>query len=326
MPESRIPLLVRHTAFVVGVAVVGVAVLALTGCGGSPRAASPTAAPGTTSTTSSQATSTSNPVAGTVATTAPAPAAGGTPRPDHVVVVVLENHTAGSIIGSSQAPFLNGLVAGGALFTQSYAITHPSEPNYLALFSGSTQGITDDSCPHTFAAPNLATSLLAVGATFTGYSEDLPGVGSTECSAGSYARKHNPWVNFPAIPAVANQPFSAFPADPARLPTVSFVIPNLDHDMHDGTIGQADSWLHSNLGEYAGWAASHNSLLVITFDEDDGSADNRIATIVNGAHVRPGSYPERIDHYRLLRTLTQLYGAIPPGAAAARTPITSIWE
>src|SRR5262249_47310949 len=121
----------------------------------------------------------------------PAPAA-SVPQPAHTVVVMLENHGFDEVIGSPDAPFLNLLVRRGALFTHSYAITHPSEPNYLALFSGSTQGVTSDACPVTFRAPNLAAGLLAAGKTFAGYSEGLPAPGSTVCTAGEYARKHVP--------------------------------------------------------------------------------------------------------------------------------------
>src|SRR5258708_11877964 len=113
--------------------------------------------------------------------------------PDHIVIVIEENHSFSSIIGSSQAPFINSLAQQGALFTQSFAIGHPSEPNYLEFFSGSNQGVTDDSCPHTFSVENLASEVTAAGLTFTGFSEDLPSVGSTVCTSGAYARKHNPW-------------------------------------------------------------------------------------------------------------------------------------
>jgi phosphatidylinositol-3-phosphatase len=116
----------------------------------------------------------------------------GLPTPSHVVVVIEENHSYNEIIGSSSAPYINSLANSGALFTQSFAITHPSEPNYLAFFSGSTQGITDDSCPHTFGPPDLGGELINAGLTFGGYSEDLPSIGSTVCTSGNYARKHNP--------------------------------------------------------------------------------------------------------------------------------------
>src|SRR5262245_45099820 len=97
----------------------------------------------------------------------------GVPRPDHVVIVIEENHSYAQIIGSPSAPYINSLAAGGALMTQSYAITHPSQPNYVAFFSGATQGVTTDSMyPHSlFTAPNLGTKLLGAGLTFGGYSE-----------------------------------------------------------------------------------------------------------------------------------------------------------
>src|SRR5216684_6943291 len=108
------------------------------------------------------------------------------PLPTHIVIVVEENHGYSEIIGSSQAPYINTLADEGASFTSSHAITHPSQPNYLALFSGSTQGITDDSCPHTFSTPNLAGELEAASYTFGGFSEDMPSTGSTVCTSGEY--------------------------------------------------------------------------------------------------------------------------------------------
>ncbi len=241
------------------------------------------------------------------------------------MVVVLENHSYSEVIGTPQAPFIASLAASAAQFTRSFAVTHPSQPNYLALFSGSTQGVTDDSCPHTFAGANLARALLDAGNGFAGYSEGLPSPGFTGCSSGRYARKHNPWVDFGNLPASVNQPLSSFPGDYASLPAVSFVIPDLAHDMHDGTVGEADRWLQDHLGRYAAWAPTHRSLLVLTCDEDDGG-DNRIPTLVTGAFVRPGRYAERIDHYRLLRTLADAYHVPPPGAAGATTAITDIWS
>jgi phosphatidylinositol-3-phosphatase len=248
------------------------------------------------------------------------------PHPDHVVVVVMENRSYDDIIGNPRAPYINGLAAGGALFTRSYAVAHPSQPNYLALFSGSIQGLHDDSCPHTFDGPNLGRSLVDTGRSFAGYSEGLPSPGSRVCEDGAYARKHAPWVNFPSVPASANLPFSAFPRDLAALPGLSFVIPDLDHDMHDGSVENGDSWLRDHLGAYVSWAAAHNSLLLLTWDEDDRSESNRVVTVVTGAHVRPGRYVEPIDHYRLFSTLEALEGVrstgVPP---AANPPITSIW-
>ncbi len=247
------------------------------------------------------------------------------PTPAHVVIVVEENR--GHIIGNKAAPFINALAAGGALMTQSFAETHPSEPNYLALFAGDTFGVTKDSCPvNAGAAPNLASELLAAGYTFGGYAEDLPAVGSAVCSAGKYARKHVPWANFTNVPPANSVPFSAFPmGNYANLPTVSFVIPNNDDNMHDGSIAQGDAWLNRQLTGYANWARANNSLLILTWDEDDDGPRNQIPTVIYGAHVQPGTYSEQISHYNVLSTLEQMYGLPKTGNAAVAPPIATIW-
>jgi acid phosphatase len=241
------------------------------------------------------------------------------------VVVMLENHSAAEALGRSAAPFLSGLARGGATFTNFFAITHPSEPNYLALFSGSTQGVTSDACPVTFSAPNLAASLLGAGLSFTGYAEGLPSAGYRGCSAGSYARKHCPWLDF-GLPSRVSSPMSGFPADPARLPTVAFVVPDLQHDMHDGSVAAGDAWLRQHLSAYAAWAPGHDSLLVVTADEDDGSAGNRIPALIYGAHVQPGRYATKYTLYSLLRTIEDMYGLPRIGSSAAAAPITGAWR
>jgi phosphatidylinositol-3-phosphatase len=318
-----------HSEWMRGVPVALAVLLLATACGapaGPARQGGSARSPATVSTPAPPHSRAATPP-GTPAPSRPArPSPAAVPRPDHVVVVVLENHSYGEVLDRADAPFIASLAASGATFTRSFAVTHPSQPNYLALFSGSTLGVSDDSCPHTFTIRNLARELLDAGGSFVGYSEGLPAPGFTGCSSGAYARKHNPWVNFANVPASVNQPFTAFPGDYGALPTVSFVIPDLEHDMHDGTVGQADQWLHDHLGRYAAWAPAHRSILVLTFDEDDQSANNRILTIVAGASVRPGRYAEHIDHYRLLRTLTDAYHLPPLGAAAATPPVTDIWS
>jgi phosphatidylinositol-3-phosphatase len=294
---------------------VAAALLAVVGC--SPSAPQP----------GRQSPRDSSPAPTSAAATATAAPAGGVPQPAHTVVVVFENHAFGQVIGSPDAPYLTELARTGALFTHSYAITHPSEPNYLALFSGSTQGVTSDFCPVSFTTPNLASGLLAAGKTFTGYAEDLPATGSQVCSAGEYARKHVPWTDFRNIPSSASQPFASFPAaDFASLPTVSWVIPNLCNDMHDCSVATGDAWLRAHLSSYVTWAMTHDSLLIVTFDEDDGTQVNQIPTIFVGQQVVPGSYPERITHYSVLATIEAAYGLARDGAAASAAPITDIWQ
>ena len=249
------------------------------------------------------------------------------PQPRHTVVVIMENHSYAEITGNAGDPFINQLARRGALFTRSYAITHPSEPNYLALFSGSTQGLSDDSCPHRFSARNLAADLIAAGRSFTGYAEGLPSAGPAACVAGEYARKHAPWTDFSNVPRSASQPFARFPGgDFARLPAVSFVVANLCHDMHDCAVATGDAWLHAHMAGYATWAMTHDSLLILTWDENDGSPGNQIATIFVGQQVRPGKYPERITHYNVLRTIEDAYHLRHDGHTAAVQPITDVWR
>ncbi len=291
-------------------------------CGAGPAQNGPGPAPHTTAAASGSA----GPASAPGEATPSSAALGAVPAPAHIVVVVMENHSYGDIISNPAAPFINRLAAQGALFTRSYAVTHPSEPNYLALFSGSTQGVTDDSCPHSFTAPNLAADLAAAGRSFTGYAEGLPGAGATTCGSGGYARKHAPWVNFANVPAAASQPFSRFPrADLSALPTVSWVIPDLCHDMHDCGVSTGDAWLRDHLGGYADWARTHRSLLIVTWDEDDGSAANHIATIFVGEFVKPGRYGQRITHDNVLATIEQACHLPRDGDAAAAAPVTGMW-
>jgi phosphatidylinositol-3-phosphatase len=219
------------------------------------------------------------------------------PRYAHIVLVVMENHSQAQILGSSSAPFLRELGSAGLTLTNSTGAGEPSEPNYLALFSGSTHGLSSDACPKTFTGPNLASELADHGLSFTGYSEGLPAAGYTGCSAGSYARKHNPWVDYPSLPASVNQPFSAFPeSDFTKLPTVTIVVPDLAHDMHDGTIAAGDSWLCANLGAYSEWALHNNSLLIVTWDESGSTVATRIPTVLYGARLESGTDRTPVTH------------------------------
>ena len=264
----------------------------------------------------------------------PAPAAklaaSSIPTYAHVVVVMEENHSFSDIIGNTaDAPYINSLANGGALLTSSYAVTHPSDPNYLALFAGNTFGLTSDECPLAEGnTANLGSELLGAGDTFKGYSEGLPKAGSTTCTSGLYASKHSPWVNFSNIPAADQQPFTAFPSSSnyASLPTVSWVIPNLDDDMHNGTIQEGDTWLNKNISAYATWATTHDSLLIVTWDEDDYTENNQIPTIFYGQYVTTGKYDETINHYNLLATLEQMYGLAEVGNSNGATAITDIWN
>ncbi len=249
------------------------------------------------------------------------------PHFDHIVVVVEENHSYEQIFGGSgDMPAFAALAQQGAVFTDSHGITHPSQPNYLALFAGSTFGLTSDACPQNLSGDTLASALSAHNLTFRGYSESLPQPGYTGCFSDGYARKHNPWVDFASVPAADNQPFSAFPTDYSQLPAVAFVVPNQRDDTHSGTIAAADDWLRQNIAPYAQWAASHNSLLIVTWDEDDDTDANHIPTIFVGAHIHPGQYAETINHYDVLRTIEALEGVSFTGQAASGATISDVWQ
>jgi phosphatidylinositol-3-phosphatase len=255
----------------------------------------------------------------------PAPAA-ALPRPAHVVVVIEENHTLAQIVASGNAPYLADVARSGALFTHAYGVTHPSQPNYFALLSGRTND-NGDRCPAggvPAGAPNLASELLAAGFTFAAYSEALPVRGFMGCAAGTYAQKHAPWTHFTNIPQQSHQPLTALTSFDA-LPTVTFIVPDVDDDMHDGTVKEGDDWAQAHLTPLLRWAAAHDTLVVFTWDEGF-DAVNSIPTMFVGPMVRAGRYAERIDHFRVLRTLEDIYGLMPTGRAAAVAPITDIWR
>jgi hypothetical protein len=274
-------------------------------------------------------------------------------RYDHVVIVVEENRTEAQIIGDRvNAPYINTLADGGVVLDTMYGVTHPSQPNYMHLFSGDNQGVTDDNLPknfsttptstYPFTTPNLGAEIITAGFTFAGFSEQLEAAGTTNDWADfdphtatypnvAYRRKHNPWANWVAklspVPAnqltsTVNRAFIDFPANFANLPTVSLVVPNQQHDMHDGSRKMGDDWLSANLSVYAKWAKTNNSLLIITWDEDDYNAVNQIPTVFYGAGLRNGTVaPGTWTHHNMLRTLEDMYGTTHAGSAAQVRPI-----
>lgn len=259
----------------------------------------------------------------TTTTPAPTPTAGAVPAYNKIVVVVDENTQYGNVIGSSNAPYINSLRAGGANLTQMFAETHPSEPNYLALYAGNTYGIADDNCRTGLTGPSLGTELQAAGKTFIGYGENLDADGSTTCVTPDslYKDKHNPWAEMASPNPSFGHKFSEFPTDFTTLPDVSIVVPNMCNDIHDCSVATGDTWIKNNLGAYASWAQANNSLLVITFDEDDTTAGNHIPTILYGAHVVVGDNTTAVNHYNLLGTIEDAKGVARIGSAVGKPAI-----
>jgi len=269
------------------------------------------------------------------------------PKPDHIIVLIEENQPDFLVIGSigaSVAPYINQLAVDtdANVLSKFYAIEHPSQPNYLDFFSGSNQGVLDDNLPvnYPFTSPNLAWELLHKGYTFATYSQDLPSVGSdveTSSAPGtSYARKHNPVTNWVGtgqyqVPDTLNQPFTALPADFNKLPTVSFIVPDEDSDMHNGTypttVTIGDYWMKTYCANLIDWARTHNSLVIYTFDEDDGTENNNIPTVFIGPMVKPGTCSTNYTLYSLLRTIEDMYDlGEHAGAAADSSDMVGMWK
>lgn len=248
------------------------------------------------------------------------------PHASSVVVVIMENRDYDLVIGSKDAPYINNtLVPQAALMTNSHAIGHPSQPNYVALFSGSTQGLTDDSCPHNFSADNLGNQLLSAKLTFAGYSESMPSNGYTGCTSGEYARKHNPWVDFTDLPSSTNLVYAGLPA---TVPTVWFVVPNLCDDMHDCSTQMGDTWLSNNLPPILSYNAANDGLLILTWDEadPDSNGTNQIPTLLIGPTIVPGSYAQDVNHYNVLHTIESIAGLKCLANSCKTKLLTGMWQ
>jgi hypothetical protein len=290
---------------------------------------------------------------------------------DHIIIVVEENKDYEQIFGGRfDAPYIRKLAAESASISRMFGEEHYSQGNYFWLFSGANQNVGfSDQVPSTannpnypFMGNNLGEQLIKKGLSFKGYAESLPEIGSKadfdppncQSRACIYARKHVPWISFGNLPdgvtaeTSSSLRFADFPSDYSKLPTIAFVIPNLDHDMHNGQPAQSipagDAWLRENLDGYYQWAKSHNSLLIVTFDENDDKRRyrgltnpmvrpgpyppsdvyneylldlrNRTVTIFAGAHIKPGIYSEGngITHVNILRTIEAMYGLPKSGA------------
>jgi phospholipase C len=285
----------------------------------SPPGSSTPSAPATTATTSTPSPATL-PVPIRVAPPAPA---GGTP---HVMVIVEENHSYEQVIGSAAMPYLNSLAGRYGLATNYSAVSNPSEPNYLGMISGSIWDNPADLTPQqeTYSGSTLAGQLAAAGVSWKAYMEDMP----VACDLhdtygpGGYDVNHDPFMYFNAIrssPAQCNRvvPFTQLAADlnSRNAPAFMYVVPNITHDMHDGTLQQGDAWLLQEIPVVlaSNWYRS-GGIVVITFDE--GESSNHIATIVISASNRGSRLTAPMNHYGLLRGLEETYGVGLLGGAA----------
>jgi hypothetical protein len=252
------------------------------------------------------------------ATTAQAIAAATKPP---VVVVVYENHSYSQIVGSPNAPYINQqLIPKGKLFTNFWAATHPSLPNYLVMTSGGTDGKTTDSV--TFGQvryENLFHQLSVRGSQWRTYAQSMPSSCYTGTSSGPYVLRHNPALTFYNVAhggiCGKDRPF---PIEYPLQGRLTFVIPDNRHNMHDNTVESGDQYLSELMPPLLATGAE----VYLTFDEGDSDVDNHIATIGVGPGVRAGSRDgTRYDLYGLCAGLANYFGLPKLQQAQTAVPV-----
>lgn len=249
----------------------------------------------------------------------------------HVFVVVLENTDASD---AEEQPFLSRLIAEGIYLRNDYGVAHPSQPNYIALVSGSTHGVNGDN-PVRLHASHLGDLLDARGIAWKTYAEDYAGSCDLDAVDGAYARKHVPFLSFANIQDdydrcaahIVNAEELWPDVASGALPSFALYVPNMDNDGHDTGVAYADRWLENQFGDLLRDPRFTDGLLfVVTFDEDESYANNRVATVLWGTGVRRGAVSDRrYDHYSLLRTIEQIFGTGTLGLKdEAASPILEI--
>jgi hypothetical protein len=238
------------------------------------------------------------------------------PRLAHVVVVVFENRERSDVLGSVDAPTFTSAARRYADLTRYDAVAHPSLPNYLALVSGSTHGITTDCVTCSVDGPSIGTLLDRAHLSWGGYAEGYP-------SSPRFAKKHMPFLYF-AGQASHVHPLTALSAK--RLPRFAFVAPDLCHDGHDCSTAVADRFL---AGFLAPLLHVPRTVVFVVFDE--GSSDvgggGHVAALALGTAVRPRTVSAQpTNHYGLLRTIEDALGLPQLGASARARPLTAIWR
>jgi hypothetical protein len=266
-----------------------------------------------------------------LSTVAPLTAAAAVPSLEHVIVVVMENK---AYAQASAPPYTASLMASGSSFSSFYAYTHPSQPNYLMLWSGSTQGVTNDACPAAgspYASDNLGQACEAAGKTWRTYAEDLPSPGSAVCTNNGtlYLRRHCPWTYFSNLDHNNERLYTDLATDIANstLPNLAFVIPNNHDNTHDSgyDVYFGDAWLAANVPAMID-AVGPYGVVILTWDEDDGHAGNRVLTVFKGPLVKSGYQSTALTyHWNMVRTICDALGIARPGLAASALPIEDIW-
>jgi phosphatidylinositol-3-phosphatase len=251
----------------------------------------------------------------------PSPEPSSTPAPSHVFVIVLENRSFAQVVGSG---YIAGLAQQYAFASDYHGISHPSLPNYLALTSGGTYGITDDGW-HSLPSGGLGAQLTAAGVTWRAYMEGM----SNGCyrSPYPYALKHNPFAYYGGTCPSQVVPFTSFASDMAGdVPRFVWITPDLCHDGHDCSNAVVNAWLSQTVPTILNTSAwQDNGALFITWDEGEDSA-NSVLTLVIHPNPRLHRSDKSYNHYSLLATIEDDLGVPRLGAAAQATPIDDLLE
>lgn len=250
-----------------------------------------------------------------------------------VLIVTLENEDYEQAI---QQTFLRDLAQKGALFTNFIAEAHPSQGNYIAMTSGSLNGVRDDRNID-LNVKHIGDLLEAKGKTWKVYAEAYPGGCFTGARSGTYVRKHNPFISYLNVQkdpsrcaniVNANALQADLQAD--KLPDYSFYVPDLNNDGHDTNIGFADRWLSKVFGPLLqNQRFMRDMLFIVTMDESEQkNPTNHIYTAFYGNGIIPGSTVKtRHDHYSMLRTIEDAFDIGNLGQNDARaTPAQGIWR
>jgi hypothetical protein len=238
----------------------------------------------------------------------------------HVVWIVFENHSYSQVIGSTAAPYINSLASKCGLATNFFAEAHPSLPNYIAMTSGSTQGITDDGLPS--AHPLSVPSIFSQVGNWRSLEESMP----SNCfltDSYPYSAHHNPAAYYTGIRTACASLDVPLGSTPDTSAAFTFVTPNQCNNMHDCSVSTGDSWLSGLLPTILNSAAytSGTTAIFITWDEDDTTSNNHIATLVIAPSVPAGTaVGSTFNHYSMLRTTEELLGIGTYLGGAATAP------
>jgi phosphatidylinositol-3-phosphatase len=238
----------------------------------------------------------------------------------HVFVIVMENKSPAEAL---QGAFTSSLASRYAVAADYHAVGHPSVPNYLALTSGQTWGIDDDNY-HVLPQRDLGSQLTAAGVTWRAYMEGM----TRGCldSPVPYDPGHNPFAFYGGSCPANVVPLTSLESDlNGNTRRFTWITPDMCHDEHSCAVSAGDDWLRQTVGQImASTAWSSSGVLFITWDEDDGSLDNSVLTLVvapNGGH-KVSSRP--YTHYSLLATIEDLLGVGRLGAAASAAPMSDL--